>query len=180
MKPALRVFYISNFQMSGQASPSVNERQFVHTLESKFPGKGYFYLPEGPSEIPLPKERTTFFPEPPHYFKPISRLKYALKWARRARDLFVKSNSDVIVIRLGANPLKEYFLAKMLPGKVFVKSLGLYKHQGKPANIIDRVLRGFHARICENFFRKCAGVEAVTPGYVLLCNGLVSHRKIFL
>ncbi|SCA56218.1 hypothetical protein MTBPR1_20066 [Candidatus Terasakiella magnetica] len=177
----MRVIYISNFVLSGKMSPSVNERQFVHSLEKNLPGEVFYFIKDGPVEIDLPQDRVRFFKETPSFSKPWQCLKHAYQWAKEVKELYKTHKADVVVIRFGDNPLKEYFLTKMLPQRVFVKSLGLYQLQGEPINLMDRVLRYYHNWISEAFFRNCAGVEAVTAGYAeRVEKGGVKKERIFV
>jgi glycosyltransferase involved in cell wall biosynthesis len=162
---SLRIFYVSNYPLSGNLSPSINEMDFAVALERRFGDGVRFHLHEGPLEIDLPSSRTTYFAAPPPISRPHRFVSHAFEWAREVRGLIERHGAHVVVVRINEAPLKELLLARALPNRVFVKSSGKYWIDGPAAGLPDRVLRVARRRICESFFRSCAGVEAVTEGY---------------
>lgn len=138
-----RILYVSAVDISKGNGPGVNEREFVLALSKRLGDHAFCLIPR--PALDLPELRSlNLVPIPGAVRGAASFLKMQLGLVRAGTRLLAREKFDLIVFRLSAFPLGQYWLARHAGRPYAIKTLGVGVVEGTK---LARGLKGLAARV---------------------------------
>ncbi len=173
----MKILYISNYPLSGLQAPSINEIDFCECVNRKFKKDCFYFVAEGPVDIPVPSNQIEFFKDV-SLTRPFKFIKESFKWAQRAKAIANKHKADIIVIRTNRAPLKEVLLKLFSKKTVILKTSARYWIDTPSVNFLDATLKKIDLFFYKVLHKLCDGIECVTDEYMQFHkkNGMVKTK----
>jgi len=175
-----KILYITSIDISMPKGPSVNEREFMWSLNDRFHENAHFLIPEPERSVPEIDGYHKTFLVKINNKQPLTFLHHQIDLYRKGSCLLQNNAYDLIVTRIELLSIGLFFLLRKFRIPYAIKHLSGYPRNYLKAQkgiklIAGRIIAPLEEKLMPWFAQKAIAADACTEGHI---NGALSNLNL--
>lgn len=166
-----KILYITSIDISLPQGPSVNEREFMWSLNDRFHMNAHFLIPEPERSIPEINDYHKTFLTKVNNKQPLTFLHHQIDLYQKGSYLLRNNAYDLIVMRIQLLSIGLFLLLRKFRIPYAIKHLSGYprnflKTQKGAKLIVGKLIAPFEEFLMSRFVREAIAADACTEGHI--------------